>query len=84
MGVGRPELMRNALGRSKQDRHYAMIISSDGKDLAKELVRNGLARIYGTRTVTWDNRLSKNHLAELAELELNAEQEKRGGWVFQN
>ena len=73
---------RNALGRSKQARHYAMIITADGKDLAKELVRNGLARIYGTRTVTWDNRLSKSYLAELAELEAEAKREKQGGWAL--
>jgi endonuclease YncB( thermonuclease family) len=71
---------RNALGRSKQARHYAMIMTADGKDLAKELVRNGLARIYGTRTVTWDNHISKTYLAELAELEAEAKREKRGGW----
>ncbi len=69
-----------ALGRSKQDRWYAMIITADGKDLAQELVRNGLARIYGTRTVLWDGRTSKQYNDRLAELEAEAKREKIGGW----
>ena len=31
-------------------RFYAMVYTADGSDLAELLVRNGLARIYGTRT----------------------------------
>ncbi|GDX09238.1 hypothetical protein LBMAG57_10100 [Verrucomicrobiota bacterium] len=45
---------------------------ADGKDLAQELVRNGLARIYGTRTVLWDGRTSKHYNDRLAELEAEA------------
>jgi endonuclease YncB( thermonuclease family) len=69
-----------ALGRSKQNRWYCVILTADGKDLAEELVRNGLARIYGTRTVLWDGRTSKEYDARLAELEEEAKREKRGGW----
>ena len=31
-------------------RYYAFVSTADGNDLAELLVRNGLARIYGTRT----------------------------------
>jgi endonuclease YncB( thermonuclease family) len=57
-----------------------MIITADGKDLAQELVRAGLARIYGTKTVLWDGRTSAQCRAELAELDGEAKREKRGGW----
>ena len=70
-----------ALGRSKWDRWYCVILTADGKDLAEELVRTGLARIYGTKTVLWDNRTSAQYLARLAELEAEAKKEKRGGWT---
>ena len=33
-------------------RYYACVFTADGNDLAELLVRNGLARIYGTRTRT--------------------------------
>ena len=69
-----------ALGRSKQERWYCSIITHDGKDLAKELVRNGYARIYGTKTVTYDGKTSKQFVAELEALEIEAKKEKRGGW----
>ena len=69
-----------ALGRSKQDRWYCQIITADGKDLAQELVRNGFARIYGTRTFLPDNRDSKTYIAELKVIEEEAKAAKRGGW----
>ena len=69
-----------ALGRSKQDRWYCSIITHDGKDIAKELVRNGYARIYGTKTVTFDGKTSKQFNAELETIEAEAKRAKRGGW----
>ena len=69
-----------ALGRSKQDRHYATIITADGKDLAEDLVRNGLARIYGTRTVTYDTKTSKQFLAALQKIEDSVKETPTGGW----
>jgi len=69
-----------ALGRSAQHRWYCQIITADGKDLAQELVRNGLARIYGTRTILPDNRDSKTYIAELKLIEEEAKAAKRGGW----
>jgi endonuclease YncB( thermonuclease family) len=41
--------LSDALGRSAKDRDYAMVMSGD-QDLGTELVRNGLARVYGSGT----------------------------------
>jgi DNA ligase (NAD+) len=57
------------LGRSDLGRVYCIIITAEGRDLNELLVENGLARIYGTRTVLYDGRDSRKYLARLAELE---------------
>ena len=69
-----------ALGRSNQPRWYSQIITADGKDLAEELVRNGLARIYGTKTVLPDGRDSKTYIIALQALQEEAKAAKGGGW----
>jgi hypothetical protein len=61
-------------------RYYALVFTADGSDLAELLVRNGLARIYGTRTPLPDGRDSRAYLARLATLEAEAKIAKRGGW----
>ena len=73
---------RSALGRSELGRVYCIIITADGRDLNELLVENGLARIYGTRTVLYDGRDSRAYLAKLAELEAKAKQLQRGAWRF--
>ncbi|MEY2564918.1 MAG: hypothetical protein QOH88_3111 [Verrucomicrobiota bacterium] len=50
-------------------RHYAFVVTASGNDLAELLVRNGLARIYGTRTPLPDGRDSRSYLEHLAQLE---------------
>jgi endonuclease YncB( thermonuclease family) len=62
-------------------RYYAVVLTADGYDLAELLVKNGLARIYGTRTPLPDGRNSRTYLAHLAELEAQAKTARRGGWV---
>jgi len=69
-----------ALGRSNQPRWYSQIITADGEDLADELVRNGLARIYGTKTVLPDGRDSKTYIIALQALQEEAKAAKAGGW----
>lgn len=54
---------RSALGRSALGRNYVIIITAEGRDLNELLVENGLARVYGTRTVLFDGRDSKTYLA---------------------
>lgn len=69
-----------ALGRSKQQRYYAVILTPKGKDLAEELVSMGLARIYGTKITLYDGRTSTQYRERLAEIEAGAKTAKRGGW----
>jgi endonuclease YncB( thermonuclease family) len=61
-------------------RYYAFVFTADGNDLAELLVRNGLARIYGTRTPLPDGRNSRTYLAILAGLEQQAKSGGLGGW----
>jgi endonuclease YncB( thermonuclease family) len=61
-------------------RYYACVFTADGKDLAELLVRNGLARIYGTRTALPDGSSSRTYLATLAGLEQQAKFAGLGGW----
>ncbi len=61
-------------------RHYAVVFTSDGKDLAELLVSAGLARIYGTRTPLPDGRDSRTYLKRLRKLENEAKAARRGGW----
>jgi endonuclease YncB( thermonuclease family) len=61
-------------------RYYACVFTADGNDLAELLVRNGLARIYGTRTPLPDGRDSRTYLATLAGLEQQAKSARLGGW----
>ena len=71
---------RRALGRSANWRYYAIIVTADGHDLDELLVSNGLARIYGTRTLLPDSGDSRTYLAHLHELENKARIAKRGAW----
>jgi len=70
---------RDALGRSRLPRHYAMV-KMDGDDLGELLVNNGLARIYGTRVALPDGSDSRTYLRRLAELEDKAKRQRAGGW----
>lgn len=72
---------RSALGRSALGRNYGIVIAG-GEDLNEALVANGLARIYGTRTVLFDGRDSRAYLARLQELENQARREHKGAWRF--
>ena len=78
--------LSDALGRSAKDRDYAMVISSDGRDLSYELVRNGLARVHGMGTDLSDLDFYKRDEAgwwkRLRGAEAEAKKEKRGGWAY--
>ena len=71
--------LKDAKGRSSRPRYFAMI-SVDGKYLSNELVRHGLARIYGAPTELPDKTTSRKQWALLRRLEKKAKCEKLGGW----
>jgi endonuclease YncB( thermonuclease family) len=60
----------------------AFVFTADGNDLAELLVRNGLARIYGTGTPLPDGRDSRTYLATLRGLEQQAKSAGVGGWRY--
>ncbi len=61
-------------------RYYSFVFTADGHDLAELLVRNGLARVYGTRTPLPDGRSSREYLAALKAVEEQARAARLGGW----
>jgi endonuclease YncB( thermonuclease family) len=68
-------------GRGQTDRIYAFVVTADGKSLAAELVRAGLARSVGVYRRTPGN-LSRDEAEErLDDLELLAAGSRRGIWA---
>ena len=78
--------LADALGRSAKDRDYAMVLNAAGLDLGTELVRNGLARVYGQGTDLSDldpyKRDENAWFRRLRQVELEAKKEKRGAWAL--
>src|SRR5262249_4548532 len=71
--------MSDAMGQSRLERFYAFVQTSQG-DLSEQLVRNGLARIYGFKAAPPGLRNSQEELAKLQQLEDQAKQERIGAW----
>ena len=71
--------MAAGMGRSNIPRIYVFVQTKDG-DLGEQLVRHGLARVYGTKVVPPGLESSEVELVKLNELEAAAEEEKIGGW----
>jgi endonuclease YncB( thermonuclease family) len=71
--------LSDAMGRSKIERFYALVKTKEG-DLGEQLVRKGLARIYGYKAVPPGLRSSRVELERLLQLENQARQEKLGAW----
>lgn len=61
-------------------RFFAIVLASDGDDLADLLVRHGLACIGVMRTRLPDGRTSCQYRARLQELENDPKAAKRGSW----
>ena len=78
--------LSDALGRSDMDRDYAMVMNAAGQDLGTELVRNGLARVYGQGSDLSDLEPYKRDedawFRRLRQVELEAKKEKRGAWAL--
>jgi endonuclease YncB( thermonuclease family)/predicted flap endonuclease-1-like 5' DNA nuclease len=71
--------MSDAMGQSRLERFYAFVETKQG-DLGEQLVRNGLARVYGFKTVPPGLRESRAESAKLQQFEDAARQEKIGAW----
>ena len=78
--------LSDALGRSGMDRDYAMVLNAAGEDLGTELVRNGLARVFGQGSDLSDLEPYKRDedawFRRLRQVELEAKKEKRGAWAL--
>ena len=78
--------LADALGRSAKDRDYAMVMNAAGQDLSTELVRHGLARVYGQGTdLTELEAYGKDEDSwwrRLRQAELDAKKEKLGAWAY--
>jgi len=78
--------LSDAMGRSKKDRDYAMVVNSAGQDLGSELVRNGLARVHGMGSdLTELDDYKRDEDAwwrRLRQIEIEAKKEKRGAWAY--
>jgi endonuclease YncB( thermonuclease family) len=71
--------MSDAMGQSRIERFYAFVKTKEG-DLGEQLVRNGLARVYGFKAVPPGLKSVRAELAKLQQLENQARQEKIGAW----
>lgn len=70
--------MQDALGRSKKQRYYAFIETSEG-DLGELLVANGLARVHGAIASSGSSAPARQK-RKLEQLERVAKQQKVGAW----
>jgi len=71
--------MSDAMGQSRIERFYAYVQTKEG-DLGEQLVRNGLARIYGFKAVPPSLQNSRQEIQKLQQLENEAKHDKIGGW----
>jgi endonuclease YncB( thermonuclease family) len=71
--------MSDAMGQSRIERFYGYVETKEG-DLGEQLVRNGLARIYGFKAAPPGIRSSRVEAEKLQQFENQARQEKIGAW----
>src|SRR5206468_1561222 len=69
-----------AEGRSRLPRHYAFVLADD-KDLAEELVKEGLARLFGVKADRPGGSSIATELSRLRRLEREAKSARRGAWA---
>ncbi|MEO8350142.1 MAG: thermonuclease family protein [Chthoniobacteraceae bacterium] len=70
-----------ARGKSDQPRYYAIIIGSDGRDLARSLVEEGLARAFGVFPRWPLNATPYRYRQELKRRQAIAKQKRTGVWA---
>jgi endonuclease YncB( thermonuclease family) len=71
---------QDAMGSSRMPRYFAFVSTADGKDLGRELVRRGLARVhgFGSRHPQGQSRGEYKHA--LYSAQKRARQRQLGGW----
>lgn len=74
----------DAMGRSTMRRIFAFVVTADGKDLDKLLVRHGLARVYGVGRRDYAGLHRDERRALLEDLEVEAMLMRRGIWSATN
>tara|TARA_B100001248_G_scaffold262088_1_gene256017 strand:- start:257 stop:1132 length:876 start_codon:yes stop_codon:yes gene_type:complete len=72
----------NARGGANNKRIYSFIETSEGKSLAGELVRNGLARAYGVYRQSPTGLHQDEARERFKDMELRAAGSRRGIWAF--
>jgi len=72
----------HSMARGKAERFLAFVQTKEG-DLGEQLVANGFARIFGTRTTSPDMTSSAAEAEKLARLEKEAKEKHIGGWSGQ-
>ncbi|MFL6527655.1 MAG: helix-hairpin-helix domain-containing protein [Chthoniobacterales bacterium] len=72
--------LSDAMGRSRTERFYAFVETKEG-DLGEQLVRNGLARIHGSKITPPSVESMSREQEHLHQLEDAARIEKIGGWA---
>src|ERR1041385_3591814 len=72
--------LSDAMGQSRLERFYAYVQTKDG-DLGEQLVRNGLARIYGFRAAPPGLTSVRLGSDKLQRLENEAKRERIGAWA---
>jgi endonuclease YncB( thermonuclease family) len=73
--------MQKALGNGKHERFYAFVETANNTDLAKELIRAGLARAHGVSADGPEERTRERYKEILADIELQAAKRGEGIWA---
>jgi len=71
---------KSAMGMGHLPRYYALI-EVDGKSLAEELVKRGLARAKGVVAILPERTPAKSYMEKLRSLEAEAREKRRGIWA---
>jgi competence protein ComEA len=71
--------MSDAMGQSRIERLYAFVQTKEG-DLGEQLVRNGLARVFGFKAAPPGLRNAQLEVEKLQQFEDEAKKERVGGW----
>ena len=72
---------QSALGDGKHQRFYAFITTADGRDLASDLVKSGLARAFGVCRQAPDGQSADDYRETLRDWELQAAKRGLGAWA---